>query len=450
VRLACGMLGVSWSLGCTSEELPDCQLVLITDEATGPYTAEPRPTTLEVMHEDETQTRTLFTTLAVPATDSEMPAFGIGRGQPAFFEVIGSDSSGVPVLRGRTWYLDPASLAGYTLPLFVARTGIFSHPPGSFAQSQGDTPPVDVCGGRFLLSVSGVQNGSIRVDGYDLGLWMAANTWWIQCPGSDCQVKSLAISNARAVMLGSDWARYKDFAAAAAPGDLGPPDGMASYAEVAGGATVHDLDDNAYIVGATRTETPTDRVLRLDTEGQLTAPRLTVPRVGAAATWVPGRGLVVMGGSSEGPAAELMASGSAAFTALPFPADATTGAGIVALDSSTVLRVGGVDASGARAPSVTMSLACPTNCQLEPSGDPVDLNRPTGYLVGEQDSFWVGTDAAGETAARRVNTAGITAVTLRQPRSGGSTLATSTGQIAVLGGHQADGTPALSLDFFQP
>jgi hypothetical protein len=389
--------------------------------------------------------------LAVPAEDSGQPAFGIGRGAPAFFEVIGSDASGVPVVRGRTWYLDPASLAGYALPLFVARTGIFSKPPDAFAQPQGDNPPVDVCGGRFLLSVSGIQNGNIRVDGYDLGLWMAAHTWFIPCPAGDCQVKSLAIADATvAIFVGNDWARYKDFSAAASPVDLALPNGMSSYAEVAGGATVHDLDGNVYIVGATRTETPTDRVLRIGANGEVTAPRLKVPRAGAAATWVPGTGLVVMGGSSEGPAAELMAAGTAAFTALPFPADATTGAGIVALDSSTVLRVGGVNESGAGAPSVTLSLACPSDCQLEPSGDPVELNRLTGYLLGEKDSFWVGTDTAGETAARRVNAAGISSVPLRQPRSGGSTLDTSTGQIAILGGHLADGAAALELDFFQP
>ena len=270
-----------------------------------------------------------------------------------------------------------------------------------------------------------------------------------------------------AVMVGDTWAGWwnPSYTGSSSYGTMALPTAWQSWGDVAGGATVHNQSDgSAYIVGATRANNPTTAVLYVSATGQATPRTLLVPRAGAAAAWIQGVGLVVAGGSSDttGAGVEVLTDGGANFVRQPFPTDGTTGAGIVALDGSTVLRAGGLSPDLTRAPSVRLSLACGEDCQPVPSGDTLDLMNPAGFWLDNGDTFWIGTDPEGNTAARQLGASGgITPVPLREPRIGAAVVPNRpikqtdlqglpTGQFAVLGGHRPDGTPALTLEFYQP
>ena len=177
------------ALGCTSDRIPDGEIVLISGQETGIWTQEPRPSTLGITHIAVDGTETAYTTLPVPTNDTDAPVFQMGRGDPAEFAATATDAAGAPLIRGRTWLLDPVSLEGYILGMFVGRVGVFSRPPGELPVGQGDFPPVDVYGGRFVISMGTVENGRIRVDGYDLGLWDFTYTAYLPCLGDPCQVE---------------------------------------------------------------------------------------------------------------------------------------------------------------------------------------------------------------------------------------------------------------------
>src|SRR5262249_50462632 len=127
----------------------------------------------------------------------------------------------------------------------------------------------------------------------------------------------------------------------------------ASFGDVAGGATLFDDTGLQFIVGATRLSSASSAVLRINvldssnsaygfgTPAWLT---LSAPRQGAAAAWVLGRGLVVIGGNPDpsGAGIEVTAPQATKGTPLPFPADGTVGAGAAPLDGSHVIVAGGV------------------------------------------------------------------------------------------------------------
>ena len=112
-----------------------------------------------------------------------------------------------------------------------------------------------------------------------------------------------------------------------------------SFADIAGGATITGDSGIQYIVGATRsTGTPTAAILEIDpsdtsdTNYQVAGRphwlNLANARLGASATWVEGRGLVVAGGSATAPGVEVLAPSAAVAAPLAFaPDDTVDGAG---------------------------------------------------------------------------------------------------------------------------
>lgn len=156
------------------------------------------------------------------------------------------------------------------------------------------------------------------------------------------------------------------------------PDG-AAFADVVGGSIVLGDDGAAWLVGATRSNQATDLVLRLDPDGKLSARRLLRARRAAAATWVPGRGLLVAYGepadgsaAGEAPALELVAPGASTSAPLPFPAPmaALRGGILVALDGARVLRIA---EDGAAA---TFDLSCASACAEAPTSWKDDPRAP--------------------------------------------------------------------------
>ncbi len=147
-----------------------------------------------------------------------------------------------------------------------------------------------------------------------------------------------------------------------------PPSGV-TFADVVDGEVVRGDDDATWIVGATRGAGATDTVLRLGSDGTIAARRLGVARTGAAATWIPGRGLLVAHGAPTGPV-ELLAATATSATPLPFPALEGPGGALAAWDTGRAVRI---DNEG----KVTvLDLACATACA--PTALPFELDKGDG------------------------------------------------------------------------
>jgi hypothetical protein len=228
------------------------------------------------------------------------------------------------------------------------------------------------------------------------------------------------------LVIGDDWAIWVDLEAKTS-GDAPAQEGL-SWGELAAARVIETDVGVTYVVGPTQLQASSDAVLRLAEDGSLTLLRTTTPRVGAAATWVPERGLVVAGGSDSGAGAELLAEGSDAFVPLPFPADPTEGAALVDAGEGRVLRL------GAGVATVSLTLGCGSGCAPEPAGDGLALERPYAFRVADGSVLAVGGNGSGETRAMRLQDGVVTEISLREPRSGAVALALPTGHVAVVGG----------------
>ncbi len=76
------------------------------------------------------------------------------------------------------------------------------------------------------------------------------------------------------------------------------PPGMTNWSDVAGGRTINASTGAVYVVGPTRNTSVSSYVLELGTDGNMNARTLSVPRQAAAATYVQGQGLLVVGGGN--------------------------------------------------------------------------------------------------------------------------------------------------------
>ncbi len=384
--------------------------------------------------------------------DGPVDAFPMGRGVPAAFEVDIGDGETDPVARTRSLELDPVAFIGSRLPLFLGRTGTFARP-GELNDEHGRHPPVAVIARRFLLAAGASNGDELRLDFYDLARWdTVPNPPVVTCASPPCTYGSVAAvgpDENLVLLIGGDAATWLDLdQLVSGPATL--PSGLTSFSAVDGGRTISGPDGVRYVVGPTRQGDATDAVLRISPDGELAALITAAPRRQAAAAWIDGRGLVIAGGTSTGPGAEILTQGTEVFDALPFAPDATTGAALAVLDARTVLRVGGKTEAGASAPSVTLDLTCNADCQPTARGDPLDLDRVMVFETAAGTLLATGVLDSGETRAFRFSPDGPrTAIDLREPRAGAASLLLPTGHVALVGGETAAG-PVLSLELFTP
>jgi len=434
------------SAACSSAELlPAGDAVLDSGHEPDVWTVEPLAVEAHVDRVLEDGTRQLLSNPTPPVA-----RFSLGRGSPAIYDLSATDADGVARVRARSLPVDPAGFAGWTLPLFVARTDTFARPPGELEHAHGDHPPSAIVGGRFLFVAGAPDGAQVLADAYDVGVWDALpGVGALECPVDPCRIRSLAVVDGTLVLaVGDDWARWYDvYSTGIFEQTL--PENLASWGEVAGGRTLVGPDGTAYVVGATRGENATDAVLVVGSTGTLDVIRLLAPRVGAAATWVQGRGLVVAGGSETASGVEVLAEGSQAFVPFPHAPDSTQGAGLVPLDSSLLLRTGGRDAAGAYAASAEIDLACGASCAASPRADVVELDAAQAVDM-EDRSVVAGTAPDGTTAAFAVTQAESLALPLREPRRNATLLLSPTGHAALVGGTRADGTSVTTVELFLP
>jgi hypothetical protein len=247
-----------------------------------------------------------------------------------------------------------------------------------------------------------------------------------------------------------------------------PPSAFSAWSSVSGGAAIADTDGSSgtwYVVGATRTTgDPTNVVLEVGADCTTSEIQLNTPRRGAAAAWVPNIGLVVAGGSPEPGSAgvEVLAPGQNGFTAAPFPPDATTGAAMIPYGTpSGVLLVGGMN-EGVAQPPRQLNPTCDstTSCNVTTHTSVPQLpalTQTAAYTIATGQGLIIGTDPSGMTRTFKLDMSGnamnpfpIVEAPLREPRRGAISIPSPTGGIALLGGEHADGTPATSIELFQP
>jgi hypothetical protein len=429
--------------GCGAELIEPAQLRFTTGHETEAWTETPTATSVVVERVSARDgTREPLASAAAP-----LETASLGRGAVGHVEVSGYTDAAERVMFGRSLSLDPSGLAGVSLDVFVARSGSFSRPPGHL---QGSAPAAlgQIVLGRHLYAFA-AQNEQVAVSGYDFGVFRPhAPSATLRCPASPCRFESVAVNGSRVLALGGTWAIWFDLQTGQS-GDVALPAGLTSFGEVSGGEAITSNDGDAYIVGATREGTPSTAVLRLDTSGVLQVARLVSPRAGAAAAWLPDRGLLVLGGSSTAGRAELLAKGAGAFIPLAGPPDATVGAALLP-SGGRVVRVGG-SRDGAPAPTVELALDCADECAELELPVPVPLHEAKGYAIDDEDWLLVGRGPAAETQAVRWRDGGLAEVPLRDRRRGAFSLRAPTGHVLVAGGElMSDGTSATTVELFTP
>jgi len=443
---------------CSSEDKPQATIVIVAGQEADAFTREPVPDHLTVRRVDLDGRAADLVTVAWP-----VDSFDIGdlsQSGVAAIQVSLQDNANRPLLRGQTVYYSLWTLAGYDVPVFVGRVGELSRPPGTFSFG-GHDALVGVVGAQYLVVTGGTDTkdaaGSSAspayLDAYDLAAWDAVPVS-VELPRTPTAMPivlgqyALIINDA-----GATWFDFGTYDQAEAT----PPDGM-SFADVSHGQVVYAPDGTAYVVGGTRTTAASDWVLRIGTDFELSSRRLTAPRLGACATWVPDVGLLVAGGSATAAGAELLAHDASGSTVLGYAPDPTVGAGVVALEGARVLMAGGLDPSSlGSAATRTFDLSCTGTCTVEAidASPPRPLTNARAFRIDEQSVLVVGEEqgtGATRTAVYEIaglgGTPGIVEVNLREPRTGATAVALMGNMVGVLGGLDASGAAVRSLEVY--
>ncbi len=373
----------------------------------------PTPTTLVVASVDLDRNVKELARSPLPASRIDLgdqPKTDVGA-----IRITGLLPDGSTVLRGESLYVQLGALEVAELPVFVQRTGELARMPRA---PSGDVSLATTSAGRYVLTTQGTT-ATI----YDL-LQLRTITSLPQLPRTP---KSLVTYGSTVLVVDDTGATSLDLNTGATA-ELSAPQG-GTFAEVAGGLTVFANDGSQFVVGATRRDGgPTARILRLAADGNLSFAALGTPRLGACASWIEGRGLVVWGGSSTGPGGELLAAGATGSAALAHPADATAGCGLATLDANRVVVAGG----GAKTREI--DLACAGGCTAREWPGDVPLVRAQGFGLGANAALFVGDDAAGASHVVRVTATETREIPTRIPRRGAKLVASPTGAAVVVGG----------------
>jgi hypothetical protein len=372
------------------------------------------------------------------------------------FEVAGFDVGGTQRVAGRSLGLVLGNLQSEVFPVFAQRLDAFSRPPGELTHSHVGGV-AGVVGERFLFVTGGSAISGSEAGGassfafYDmLGLGGSSGGVLEFVPESVV----MAIDGGEGLFVGDGRAGWLGFSGGGFS-ELSVPEGLGSFESVAGGRTVLG-PDASYLVGATRTDAPSDRLLVVAGRTLIAVP-LLVPRQGAAATWVNDVGLVIAGGSTdtEAPGVEVLPPGATVTVPRGYEADPTIGSGAApGLVGEQLLLFCG-DVAGAPAPTRSLDLRCSAGCM------PVDVGIDLGATLSGCEVFRtdaggllvVGADAgSGATRAFSVTESppAATEIVLREPRLGASLVAAPNGTLVILGGQHADDSGAFTVESLFP
>jgi len=436
--------------GCTAD--PDVVTIdVTTGQESDTFQKDPAITSIEISALDAAGDT------VASATSTPGGSFSFGElplEQFLSLSLVGRDAQGAVRVRGRSPGLVVGQLTSSELPLFAARTNEWSRPPDGLGHSRMGAVAASVAE-RFLLLAGGEPAGDSEISAaspayYDwLALARADGGTLARAPAS-VTVDSTGFV---ALLVADDGASLVDYDGGASV-DLATPAGL-EFSDVAGGESVGRADGASYVVGPTRPESATDRSLLLLPNQTLVAVEHAVPRRAAAATWTDGAGLVVAGGSVDGPGVEVLADNSTLASTRAYPPDPVTGAAAIGTSGRVVL-IGGLDLAGDRALSRALDPSCVSNCEHEvldiDLGARLDTCR--GFLLAAERALVVGADADDDGTLRAFTIDFVSQsheeVPLREPRRGAVLSPTPLGTLALLGGELEDGSPALSIEVFTP
>lgn len=431
--------------GCSD---PDAIVIEITTgQETDTFSMDPAVTRVDIVARNSAGE-------AVSSASAE-PGGSFGLGEIAVdqflsFEVSGFDAAGDQHVGGRSLGLVVGALQSDVFPVFAQRLLRWSRPPGGLPHGHRDAFAT-VIGERFLMVTGGEAFDAEPTDVAFYDLLALGGTEGGRLSSLPESIVVSADSGAL-LLIDDDSATWLDFDTVSAI-DLSPPAEIGSWSQIAGGQTVV-TSTASYVVGPTRGDAPSDRILVVEPDRGLRGVTCVVERQGAAATWIPEVGLAIAGGTDAEPGIEVLFPDDSATSALPFPADTVTGAAPVAGNQSReMFLLCGQDASGA-APPRAIDLGCVAECSprllditLEPA-----LSDCTGYRLDGGRTLLVGSDAEGMNRSLLVDvgTDTVEELLLREPRMGASVTPTPNGALALVGGVHADGTPALSVELLLP
>ncbi len=422
MRRALVIAGLVASSACSST--PTATFTLTTGGEADALTRAPAPTTLVVLALDTDGNAQELARSALP-TDT-LSLGDKSRTDVGALRVLAVDATGKTLLRGESLYVQFGALENSPLDVFLQRTGELARMPGGGAVL--DAPRLGVAVARYVVAASGTN-----ISVYDL----LRLTTLPGIPALPRPARSLVTFGTAAVVIDEAGATTVDLSDNSTS-DLLAPAGM-TFAEIAGGATVTVSDGSAYVVGGTRaTGGPSQRVLVFGKDGTLTAATLAKPREGACATWVEGRGLVVIGGNGADPGVEILAPGSLQSAVLAYAPDGVKGCGASALDASHVLVAGGAgssaDVAGA-APARVVDLACASGCVPAVWPGMLPLVRAESFTLAQDAVLIAGDDATGASRVFRATALGSTEIAVKAPRRGARLVALPIkGTAALVGG----------------
>ena len=409
--------------GCSSSK-PQGTLAIVLGGETDALSRDPAVTALQIDAIDEKGFPSSLGHAQLPAATIDLG--DLPQDRVAIVRVTGTDKDGLTRVRGASPPVQLGGLDGSTLSIFVQRTGELARFPAPLSDGR-EAPLIAPLQGRYIFVAGGDTTSQI----YDLSVYSAVPT----PPKLTRTPKSLAVAGTLALVVDDQGATWFDLSSSATSDAAAPQGG--SFAEVAGGASVRASDGTIYVVGATRlTGDASARVLRVDPGGTLSFVTLSAPRLGAAAGWMPGRGLVVAGGNASAPGAEIVGPGATSGIALPYPSDQVTGAGLSPLDDTHLVLTGGLDSKSGDGGLRTLDVTCATACAIVPwpATLPTPLTRAQAFPIDVSDVLVVGDDAAGNTHVVHVNQLQSAEVALRAPRRNARAMSLSTGAIVVVGG----------------
>jgi hypothetical protein len=435
-------LALLLSGGCSNT--PSGSIELVTGGETDVFTKSPVPSTLRVDAVTQSSVTTLAT-VSLPATTVDLGTQD--ENNTAILQVTGLGASNTRLIYGVSIPVQYGDLETATLPIFVQRTGELARLPDPPSEVR-PAPVVSTVQGQYLFIAGGTDSSlATKTQLYDFGALVPLGS----PPTLPRAPLSMAVVGTVALLIDSQGATYFDLASDA-NADVSPPSG-ASFADVAGGMTVVADDGTEYVVGATRTTgAPTDKVLILnpsdssvsaDVTGKLTWASLTAPRLGASATWVSGRGLVVAGGSATAHGVELIGPlPSTTPTPFAYPPDASNGAGAAPLgDAQHVLLAGGIGPTGQDAGVRTVDLACSMGCMpAKWSSLPIAIGNAQAFAWDATDGFVVGSEPgaaganSGVTHTFRLTSTAATEVATKVPHKNALGALSPVGTVLVVGG----------------
>lgn len=401
-------------------------------------------------------------TSAAPGEDFDLGE--VADSKLLVFELTGKTADGDVKARGRSVAVSLADELPSVLPIFIQRLGGFARLPTGIERPHVRGQAA-VLGERYLLLTGGEraigedgEEDAAFIERYDLMLMSGESSTVLLSRTA----KTMVVLDDTALLIGDDGATFQNLvdgepSVATAPDDF-------SFGDVAGGLVVDSLADDRpiFVVGGARPDVASDVVFMIDRDsGNISALHLAEARAGAAAIYVEGTGLVIMGGSGNAPGVEIVREEDFSVSALPLPADTTSGAAVAIFDAAEhkIAVFGGRLEGDIAAPSRVLDVGCVTADDCAANVVTLKDNATLDELASRGSAFTtprgalvVGETTSGETIAFLVDVAAeqVTSLPLREPRRGATALPAPNGTLAIIGGETLDGAAAHSIELFFP